>query len=148
MRLIPSGALIYARPELERELEKADWRLQLAVLVTAEIAADVECDFVLTSVERDFEETQRLYREAGKRVPSNPGVHDVRPTRGADGVPKPKDPGQSILELGPAIALRVNQLIRYPRGYRTAMWHDISGVHLHCQVPYDGLVLVADPLRA
>jgi len=134
---------------LQVEFELADWRLRLLVdHVMVQECDRHECDFKITSINRDFEKTKQIYRNAGKPVPLRPGVHDVRPTRGLDGVPVPKQrQAVNILSIGPLIEARINELFEYPRSYKTCQWHEVAGIHFHIQVPWDNLRLPPDPRR-
>lgn len=133
---------IYGPGELLDQLARADARLHMILSLLAQEAADFGCRVRLTSVERTVDETRALYERAGRTPPSGPGVHDVRPARGADLIPDPRGSG-----AGPLVADRVNKIVVYPRGYKAVVWHDVGdGLHWHVQVPWDGLELLPDPL--
>lgn len=128
------------------ELERADWRLRMLADQVAQELERYGYDLALTCVEREPEETRALYAGAGQ-VPPAASVHDCRPCRGADGVPRISPAGGlPTLDVSVAatrVAAAVNARIRYPRGKRAVLWHDVAGAHLHLQVPPDGLELAA-----
>lgn len=143
--------IYFRRLELEQELHAADWRLRVVLSELALEADRADLDVQVTSVWRSDQETRAIYAAAGKPAPAA-SVHGTTPVRGVDMVPRcRRHPARAPTELDPlcaAVSAKVNLRIQYPRGKRAVVWHDIgAGAHWHCQVSFDGLVLVADPLK-
>lgn len=139
----PAGGLEVSDSRLLPEIDRADYRLQIAICLVDHVAREIGYRVCWTCIERTFEQTQDIYQRAGMTPPSGPGVHDVRPCRGADGSHLPI-PGaarsHSEEEAGELIAARVNELTDYPRNFDTVIYHRVLGArHLHVQVPWDGL---------
>ena len=144
MIVLPNVELDVVRPELLEELGRSDYRLQIAVAVCVHLSAQKGYRIVWTSFERTLEQTQDIYRRSGKVVPTKPGVHDIRPCRGGDGIFQPlvgADRTLSEVEIGVHVATTVNELLVYPRGLKTVLYHRVQGLHLHVQVPWDSIDL-------
>ena len=152
-----AAVIIYSeREELVRELLRADWRLSIVLEDLAREAALLDLDVMVTSVYRTDAETRAIYELAG-RTPPGASVHGTSPVRGVDAVPfetrgaggpLPPRSETALHEIAQALAAKVCLRIRYPRGLKAVLWHDVGGgAHWHVQVPYDGLELVADVFR-
>ncbi len=147
------GIAVWAKDaDLVVELLRSDWRLKFLVAVLAERLRDRGVGLQLTCVERTVAETQAIYARQGRKPPTKISVHDLRPSRGADGVPIAVDElgGElppNYLELGQEVADEVNELCKYTRGRSCVIWHDVAGIHFHIQSPSGELAVVADTAR-
>lgn len=142
--------IYYARPEVVEEVKRADWRARILLETLAEEADQLGVDVEVTCAERTLTETQALYRESGRIVPEGPGVHDVRPVCGIDAIPKGQGLEPVPVDVGPKLEALMNELVKYPnRHLRAVIWHDVTGVHWHLQVPSwgEGIELRLDPRR-
>lgn len=144
--------LRFRRAELLDELAQADWRLRVLCNELVHEASLLDLSAEVTSVQRSQDETAAIYERAGLAVPSA-SVHGTSPVRGADLVPvELRDPARGVAEVNSicgALARKICLRIAYPRGKSAVIWHDVgAGKHWHLQVPYDGLELLADRLRA
>ncbi len=138
--------------DLVAEVLRADWRLVFVTVVLAERLRERGVGLLVTSVERTVSETQAIYKRQGKTPPAAISVHDVRPTRGLDGVPIAVDElglGElpSFIDLGQEVADEVNARCIYGRGLSCCIWHEVAGIHFHNQVPSGGLELAPDAAR-
>jgi len=140
--------MLIASDLLRTELEASDWRIQALVTDAVRIAGLAGYHLRLTGVRRSRTRTLEIYLRAGKPAPPS-SVHEATPCRGADLVPVPAATGTdagadmaAAMAYGPSLAEAINRGWRYPRGKPSALWHSVSGLHLHLQVSYDAIELL------
>lgn len=142
--VLPREELRFARGSLQDEYERADYRLQILIAVACHVADRLGYSLVWTSLEREPGSTSGIYARNGQPVPyRGNSVHEVVPCRGADAVLQPGPEGNMVTSeesAGQLVADRINEMVKYPREKKAALWHRVQGPkHLHLQVPWDGL---------
>lgn len=138
--------LIFESKTQQLEFQRMDSRLKQMVDYASAVASNWGYDLRVTGIERSRARTIQLYADSGKPAPAA-SVHEMRPCRGLDSVPVPNDAPLFVQKsrIGSELALFVSRRFIYPRGKQSCLWHSLSGgeagLHLHFQVPADGMVI-------